>query len=559
MRNVIKKITISLLVLSITFSSVVTYEFRSQNVIQANAMDLAELRNKAMQLLAVVVASVGLKITSDIDLNSMESLYQQLTPGAKSVIDNFDYNNKYSNGYYGLHVDQYQEVAHSIIDSLKLWTVTTATTFFNGLDGLNINPVYDFNDSRIYQKELFAAYYGFEKRMAFPYIPTNRYISLFDYTYATPFDFTGYINTPWITGATYVKSEFSIVPLSYVSDSIRDGIGLDEFVIAIKVSHNGTVTNTYKTIDGFTYSPLGYRTVIWNPIWVKAETLIPGFIDEAFRLYFDGTLTLPAPAGGWDDSQAGDIDVPGPWQRALDFLGLPLVVLGNLTAQELEDLKNKGPNDVTLGDLPDQVVDDFAKDTSTDTTVDIPDSGTITDTTGLAGWLGGALGALGGALTGALGALGTALSGLLSGILGVLNSILTAILGLAAAIGAVIASIFAPLFEWLTEMSTNWDWLKNLLNWIKDFFQFLWEIIKFLMNLFRYLFNYFILLLDLLYTLFFSGLLSVLVGLSSRIKTLFSVFPSPLDMIANMTYDIAIFGLILAIVRNVLFMFRSKK
>lgn len=557
MRNVFRKITISLLALSIVFTSVVSYKFQSNDYIQAEALDLAELRNKAMQLLAVIVASVGLKITNDVDLNSMESLYQQLSPSAKTVIDNFDYTNKYSNGYYGLHVGQYQEIAHSLIDTLSLWTVEAGTTLFATLEGISRIPSVNLNP---YLTNTGTAY-SMDKYRIFGLSPT--YYIYPNLTYTVPTNFI-YNQRFIVNNATYINSSFSVVPLRYISTTTQieystgNTISLDDLVVSIRIDTNGTVTDKSK-IDNYYYFPImtgaGYSSV-WN--YLSLKSFVPSIVYQGLQMLYDGTLTLPAPPGGWADSEPGDIDVPSSLQRALDFFGLPLVVLGGLTLQDLEDLKNKGPNDVTVGDLPEEVVDDFARDT-TDTTVDIPDSGTITDTTGLAGWLGGALGALGGALTGALGALGNALTGLLNGILGVLNSILTAILGLATAIGAVIASIFAPLFEWLGEISTNWDWLKNILNWIKDFFQFLWEIIKFLMNLFRYLFNYFILLLDLLYTLFFSGLLSVLVGLSSRIKTLFSVFPSPLDMIANMTYDIAIFGLILAIVRNVLFMFRSKK
>ena len=560
MKNIFKKITISLLAFTLVFSSVNTYTFINHDYIEVNASMTTELRNKAMALLAVILASVGVKITSDVDVVNLEKIYNNLTPTAKTVIDEFDYQNKSYQGYYGLHVGQYAEVAHSLINTMKLWTMGIGAKIVLDNNGELKSDFKDFVGSSVIFTGLGQGVKEYDiNGYSYSIIDTSSYSFPMSYLELDQLQVKNQL-----LNFTYLNAYISAVSFSNLSYKISDTefntgktLTANDIVLSFVYETDGIINNVPKRGNKY-YFPLlsNYATSYRN---VTLNSAIAGL----FTMAYDG-MTLPAPPGGWVDSEPGDIDVPSNWRKALDYLGLPLVVLGGLNAQQLEDLKNTGPNDVTLGDIPEEVEEVLTRDLDVDTGVDVIDptfpSIDIGDLmTDMAGWLAGALGALSGAIAGTLGNVGNAIGSILGSIWSTIKDILTAILGLAASIALAIAAVFAPLFDWLSEISLNWDWLKNILNWIKDFFQFIWEILKFIMNLFRYLFNYFILLLDLLYTMFFSGLLTVLVTLSSRIKTLFSVLPSPMNTIANMTYDVSIFGLILAIVRNVLFMFRGKK
>lgn len=563
MKKVIKKITIISCAFILAFSSVTSYKFYNDDVLKVNA-GFVDIRHKTMEVLAVVLALLGVGL-SEIQESTVDYIYNNLEDNTKAIVNTVA--STVTDGFALIQETDFKELALELIKDYNLATMELGKSVAITQYAQNVLDQYRNSVNYLpYNYGALTSIYSGSNQLG-AWQSNYRTFTFTDNNNLTrtyyEMDVTLYSNNQSISGS-FVRSEVGLsIPIgnnqytakinyfltlvmgSALTPAIQGGpyLVFDAECSVISGSYN-CLDNNGKNINDTYYIPqYGLNTFTASS-------------DLAFLT--TGGLTLPAPAGGWDTDDAGDIDVPNDYtKRILEGLGLGGLVLGGLNGQTLEDLKNKGPNDVVVDQETPTPFDNIGEN---DTSIDIPDATDIPETNaGLGAWLGGALGALGGALTGALGALGNLLMTGINSILAFLSSILTAILGLAAAIGAVIASIFAPLFEWLTEISSNWDWLKNLLNWIKDFFQFLWEIIKFLMNLFRYLFNYFILLLDLLYTMFFSGLLTVLVSLSSRIKTLFSVLPTPIDTIAKMTYDVAIFGLILAIVRNVLFMFRGKK
>lgn len=575
MNKIIKKITIIICTFILAFSSVTSYKYYSGDVLNVNA-GFVDIRHKTMEVIAVVLALLGVGI-SEIQDSTVDYIYNNLEDNTKAIVNNVAAT--VTEGYALIQETDFKELALELIKDYNLATMQLGTSVAIGMYGDNIldsfkqNYFYPYNNGtveKIYKSGIteVARWTAIYRTFTYESNTINDMIytlTSYDKDYNGSFYRTSGISIPVGDASFQLKIE-SILGLAMGSELTPTLTGGPYLVYK----------HTCSVLSGVHDCKNGNGTNI-NGLMKLANGDNVFNVSLGLALLTTGGLTLPAPLGGWDTDDANDIDVPNDYtKRILEGLGLGGLVLGGLNGRTLEDLENKGPNDVIVDQETPTPFDNVGEN---DTTIDIPDSGTITDTTGLAGWLGGALGALGGALTGALKALQDLIKSLANATMGQINAILALLGGLVGAltlamsntatnllsgIEALLATLATTLllpfqgFSW-PDLTANWDWLKNILDFIKDLLMFIWEIIKFLMNLFRYLFNYFILLLDLLYTLFFSGLLSVLVGLSSRIKTLFSVFPSPLDMIANMTYDIAIFGLILAIVRNVLFMFRSKK
>lgn len=585
MKNLIKKISLSLLTLLLVFTSVSSYEFtKPEAQVQAEEFSLETMRSK---LIAIIMAAIGITITSDVTQQDLNNVYNNLSTTAKYVLNNFDYQNRFYANYYALTLAELKEVVSSLANTFKADSLTNVPVKYYS-NGIYYSPLLNFSTF-------------FSTRT--PVTTTNRYDS-----YTDDYIFNIYGKNPTIKtehykisiptnvglyGLTFNNlksfvSNFTYAPLSKFTSSVKSDyftgqtINLSDLVLAIYAVHDATnIANPFYALP---------RSGS-NSLYIKYDTLAQYDTSELGMLVslYGSSLTLPAPLGGWDNSQAGDIDVPNDWtKRITNAAGLPLVVLGGLTINELLNLKNKGPQDVLVGgDLPANVEDTLTGTGSTtipDTGVDVlnptfPDINIGEALADLAGWLGGALGELSGAIAGTIANAANALIGLgnsiwksikdilaiLGGLVGALTLAMTntadyILTGLEALLATLAASLLLPFqgFSW-SDLTANWDWLKTLLNFIKDFIIALWELIKFFLSLFQYLFNWFITLLNLLYQSFFVGLASTLILLSSRVKSLLTVLPNPLDTIAGLTYDVAVFGLVFAIIRNVLFLLRGKK
>ena len=428
--NILKKILITTLSIVLVFS----FSFNQWNTsksYQVKANEYVPTVKDIATLIVGVLAAAGIKVTNDLNDINVTALVNNLNSNAKSVIDSFDYVNKMYGGYVAYQYDQLQILTHGLITELNAWQFNSGTpTYYSenfGAGTVNIDSYLShMNDTG--WTEFKAGTYNAN------YIINGNLVQLGKLYWNSPTDYEVYGN--YYTGMTYLFA------LPYIDS---DGL------FKTRIITDATNKSNYSQ---FTNRKYMWQSGIYD--WFTVSGL-PTTNAIGFELDAGG-LTLPAPLGGWDNSQAGDIDVSD-FGKEIDLgTGLPLVVLGGLTIEGLQDLKNKGPQDVYLGD---DAITPFDKPIDTtpgsgvgtiDGTVDFPNTDSVPETNaGLAGWLGGALGALTGGLLGALNGILGWIKGIwewLKQMAGSLSSILSLLLTLPMILYNAITGALSDLFTW---------------------------------------------------------------------------------------------------------------
>lgn len=433
MKDIIKKI----LIISSAFVLVLSFSFSHWNTSKRYQVQASEfsMTLQVANAIAVFLAGLGIKMTSDLSFDNFQAIYNGLPEESRGILSSPTLGNNIVEGMWALTVDQVQTLAKAFITTMGLDTMPTNTNSYT-IDGLTVP--YDVislnNFTAVSTTALTNLNFTSQSNV-------KRYVINYEVDFlsitcvaSNMCDYYAYDRT--FTDFSYLYS----VPYRNADGNVYTLIITDAINYPSKFIHS-----TKATIDGWLHWFASY-----NATWAM------GFATGA-NMVSTG-LTLPAPFGGWRDSDAGDIDVSD-WSKQLENnAGLPLVVLGGLTATGLEDLKNMGPNDVLLDDgiktpfdTPKVVVPDTGAGTI-DGTVDFPNTDSIPETnSGLAGWIGGALGALTGGLFGALNGILGWIKGIwewLKQMAGSLSSILSLLLTLPMILYEAITGALSNLFTW---------------------------------------------------------------------------------------------------------------